>query len=160
MWNSLPLKSFVISQHNKEILLMLIQSYMINFKKSSFDDFVKKKEKDLIILLQYVTQCSHCEFKHDFALFSDKPEVKKTLTMKKIAKFQKRPLYNVCWFSRKHALLFLLWAGLCWRFKDKCSAVKKATLLDSQSCLLLKYYTSSWWGKCFLKVSFVLWAQV
>ncbi len=57
----------MISQHNKEILLMLIQSHIVSFKESSFNDFVKRKEKNLIIFLQYVFQCSHYESKHNLS---------------------------------------------------------------------------------------------
>ena len=65
MWNPLPFKSLVIPQHNKDILLALVQSHMASSKEPSFDDFVEGKGKGLIILLQYVFQCFRRGSEHD-----------------------------------------------------------------------------------------------
>jgi len=89
MWNSLSFKSLMISQHNKEILLMLIQSHIVSFKESSFNDFVKRKEKNLIIFLQYVFQCSHYESKHNLSSLVINLRLERQWLQRKLLNFRK-----------------------------------------------------------------------
>jgi len=112
VWNSSSFDNLAILATKKKVITALAKTHISRAFDNVIDDFMKKKNQELITLLQY--EFRRLIFHHRLTfIFSGSPEVGKTLIVEGLSEYLKRPLYaiSLLFFAHLILLTFQISAG-------------------------------------------------